>query len=370
MNTGDIRRYAKVDKYGCTAIHLKDLFYDKSFFILTYSNRRTMSKKSILITGAAGFAGHHVVEHILKTTDYDVTVLDKLTYASNGMDRLRDIKALENSRLKMLAGDFSEELSVGIKREIGSPEFIIHMGAETHVDNSIIDPYPFVKANVVGTMHMLNFAREVQPKTFLYFSTDEVFGPAPEGVFYKEDDRYNCTNPYAAAKAGGEQLAMAYATSYGINVLVTHTMNLFGERQHPEKFIPLVIRKVMQGESITIHADKTRTNAGQRHYIHCRNMADAVMFILNKDWKRDKINIVGEKEVNNLDLAKTIANILGKPLIYEMVDFHSSRPGHDLRYALDGTKLTELGWVQPKGFEESLEKTIRWTLNHPEWYKI
>jgi len=329
-----------------------------------------MSKKSILLTGGAGFAGHHVVEHILKTTDYDVTILDKLTYASNGMDRLRDIKALGNSRLKMLTGDFSQAISVGIMKEIGEPEFIIHMGAETHVDNSIVDPYPFVRTNVLGTMHMLELAKKLQPKTFLYFSTDEVFGPAPEGVSYKEDDRYNCTNPYAATKAGGEQLAMAYATSYSMNVLVTHTMNLFGERQHPEKFIPLIVRKVLAGETITIHADKARQNAGKRHYIHCRNMADAVMFLLGKDWERSKINIVGEKEVDNLTLAKTIASILGKPILYEMVDFHSSRPGHDLRYALDGSKLAELGWVQPKGFEESLEKTIRWTLDHPEWYKM
>jgi len=327
-----------------------------------------MSKKSILLTGGAGFAGHHVVEHILKKTDYDVIVLDTLTYASNGMDRLRDIRAIGDSRIRVLSANFINPLSDGVKKEIGSPEFIIHMGAETHVDNSIKNALPFVMSNVVGTMNMLEYAREVQPKTFLYFSTDEVFGPAPDGVSYKEYDRYNCTNPYSATKAGGEELAMSYATCYGLNVLVTHTMNLFGERQHPEKFIPLVIRKVMAGESVTIHSDSAKTSAGKRHYIHCRNMADAVMFLLSKDWKRDKVNIVGEKEVDNLTLAQTIADIIGKPLIYEMTDFHSSRPGHDLRYALDGTKLTELGWNQPKGFEESLEKTIRWTLERPNWY--
>lgn len=321
----------------------------------------------ILLTGGAGFAGHHVVEHILKNTDHDIVVLDKLTYASNGLDRLREIKALGHSRLKVLAADFNQPISVGVKREIGNPQFIIHMGAETHVDNSIANPGPFVIANVVGTMQMLNYAKEVQPETFVYFSTDEVFGPAPKGVFFKEDDRYNSTNPYAASKAGGEQLAMAYATTYGLNVLVTHTMNLFGERQNKEKFIPLVIHKILNHEIVTIHADKTKTKAGQRHYIHCRNMADALLFLLGKSWKRDKVNIVGEKEVDNLTLAQMIAAFVGQPLFYEMVDFHSSRPGHDLRYALDGSKLEGLGWKQPKNFEESLRKTVEWTLAHPEW---
>jgi dTDP-glucose 4,6-dehydratase len=324
----------------------------------------------ILITGGAGFAGHHVVEHILKNTPYDVVVLDKLTYASNGLDRLRDIKALGNKRLKVLSADFSLPLSVGVKREIGEPEFIIHMGAETHVDNSIKDAEPFVRANVMGTMNMLEYAREVKPKTFVYFSTDEVFGPAPEGVAYKEEDRYNCTNPYAATKAGGEQLAMSYATAYGLNVLVTHTMNLFGERQHPEKFIPLVINKVLAGETVYIHADKTKTKSGKRFYIHCRNMADALLFLLAHEWKRDKVNIVGEREIDNLSLAQSIASFLHKPLHYELVDFHSSRPGHDLRYALDGTKLAELGWKSPAGFQKSLERTIMWTVDHPEWLRM
>ena len=278
----------------------------------------------ILITGGAGFAGHHVVEHILKNTTHKVVVLDRLSYASNGLERLRDIKVLGNSRLRVLTADFTLPLSIGVKKEIGEPEIIVHMGAETHVDNSIKDARPFVMSNVLGTMNMLEYAREVTPKTFVYFSTDEVFGPAPEGVAYKEGDRYNCTNPYSASKAGGEQLALSYATAYGLNVLVTHTMNLFGERQNAEKFIPLVMKKVLAGETVIIHADKTKTSAGKRHYIHCRNMADALLFMLQRDWRRDIINVVGEREVDNLTLAQMIADIIGKPLHYEMTDFHSS----------------------------------------------
>jgi len=145
-------------------------------------------------------------------------------------------------------------------------------------------------------------------------------------------------------------------------------MNLVGERQHREKFVPLVIRKVLLGETVAIHADKTKTQAGKRHYLHCRNMAAALLFLLEQGQvRRDKINIVGEKEYDNLSLAQLIAGFVGKPLKYEMVSWHESRPGHDLRYALDGTKLSAMGFKYPVGFEQSLEKTVRWTLDHPHW---
>lgn len=255
-----------------------------------------------------------------------------------------------------------------MKTEIGQVDYILHIGAETHVDNSIEDPEPFVRSNVLGTMHLLNFARK-QPnlKWFVYFSTDEVFGPAPEGVKYKEWDRYNSGNPYAASKAGGEELALAYANTYKLPLFITHTMNCYGERQHPEKFIPKVIKSVLKGETVTIHADQTKTKAGSRFYIHCRNVADALLFLLDHAEQREKYNIVGEKEIDNLELAKFIAKVVGKPLKYELTDFHSQRPGHDLRYALDGDKLKSMGWEPPKTIEDSLKKTIEWTLEREDW---
>ena len=327
----------------------------------------------ILITGGAGFAGHHVVEHILKNTDWRIVVWDKLNYASNGFDRLRDIDAFDDRRVQILTVDFSQPISYGVGRETGYPDYIVHMGAETHVDNSIVDPYPFVMSNVVGTYNMLQYARQVMDanlRDFIYFSTDEVFGPAPPGVFYKEWDRYNSGNPYSATKAAGEELCLAYSNTYKLPVSITHTMNLFGERQHPEKFIPLVVRKVLAGKPVTIHADKTKTKAGSRFYIHCRTMADALLHVIYYGGFRDKYNIVGEREVDNLELAQMIANIVGKPLVYEMVDFHSSRPGHDLRYALDGSKMKEMGWEVPIHFEKSLEKTIKWMLDNPRWLEV
>ncbi len=326
-------------------------------------------KKRVLITGGAGFAGHHLIEHILVKTDWEIVVVDKLNYASMGFDRLRDIKAYTDKRVLTLSTDISQLASEGFLREIGKIHYFIHMAAETHVDNSITDPGKFVQANVMGTYGALELARNIDSlENFVYFSTDEVFGPAPEGVFYKEWDRYNCTNPYSATKAGGEELALAYANTYGLPVIITHTMNLFGERQHPEKYIPLVMNSVLEGKTIKIHSNPDKTKAGTRHYIHCRNMSDALMFILNKGpWQREKFNIVGEKEVDNLTLAQMIADIIGKPLKYEMVDFHSSRPGHDLRYALDGSKLAEMGWEPPVNFENSLKKSVLWTLKNPNW---
>jgi dTDP-glucose 4,6-dehydratase len=322
----------------------------------------------ILITGICGFIGHHTAEHLLLNTDWDIVGIDRLSYAANGYDRLRDAIGYPHKRVTLFASDFTQAFPCGLVKEIGEVDYILHMGAETHVDNSIKCPESFVFANVVGTMRVLDFARlQKNLKKFIYFSTDEVFGPAPQGTNYKEWDRYNSTNPYSASKAGGEELCLAYSNTYKIPLAITHTMNAFGERQHPEKFIPMIINKVVKGELVTIHSNPSKTKAGSRFYIHCRNIASAILFLLRCSQDRDKYNIVGEKEVDNLEMAKFIARILDKPLNYEMVDFHSSRPGHDLRYALDGHKMEDLGWNIPKTFEQSLEKTIKWYLENPKW---
>jgi dTDP-glucose 4,6-dehydratase len=332
--------------------------------------------KTILITGGAGFAGHHLVEHLLKNTDWDIIILDKLSYASNGFDRLRDIQAYTDSRVKTFATPLDKLNEAGIEKEIGNVNFIVHMAASTHVDNSITNPYEFIESNVLGTYHILEFARrQSNLEKFIYFSTDEVFGPAPVGTNYKEWDRYNSGNPYSATKAGGEELALAWSNTFKVPVFVTHTMNLFGERQHPEKYIPLVIKKVLTGETVMVHGTPDKKNSGTRFYIHCRNMSAAVLHLLKNQpftGKADKFNIVGEKEVSNLQLAQLIADILGKPLNYEIVDFHSSRPGHDLRYALDGSKLRSLGWAPPNTFEESLTKTVNWMIDpeNKKWLNL
>ncbi|MFH1770161.1 MAG: GDP-mannose 4,6-dehydratase [archaeon] len=330
----------------------------------------------VLITGACGFVGHHLVEHFLKNTDWEIVVFDRLSYASSGFDRLRDIEAFDDKRVMILTADFTAEIGNGLAKEIGDVEYILHLGANSHVDNSITNPLSFERANVLGTMYMLEFAKTVPNlKKFLYFGTDEVYGTAPVGVNYKEGDRFNPGNPYAASKAAAECFCYSYANTYKLPIIITNTMNVIGERQHPEKFVPMVIKRALSGEVVTIHSNKEKTKAGSRFYIHGRNVADAVLFILqntdetldNIDASKGKFNIVGEIELDNLELAQMIAKAVGKPLKYEMVDFHSSRPGHDLRYALDGSKLAKIGWKPPVDFEASLKKTVDWTLKNRRW---
>lgn len=323
----------------------------------------------ILITGGAGFLGHHLVEHVLKNTDWEIVVLDSLNYSTGGFDKLRDIKVFDEKRVQVLTADIRFPISPGIAKEIGTVNYIAHLAAETHVDNSIKSPGIFVETNVVGTFNLLEYARSLEGlEKFAYFSTDEVFGPA-FAYSYAEWDRYNSTNPYSATKAAGEELCLAWANTYKLPVLITHCMNLFGERQHVEKFIPGTIRKILQGDTVLIHSYPDKQRSGSRFYLHARTASDALLFLLDTpgSGNRDKYNITGQRELGNLTLARMIADLLDSQLRFEMVDFHSSRPGHDLRYALDGRKLECMGWKSPISFEDSLEKTVKWYKSNPRW---
>lgn len=320
--------------------------------------------KLVIVTGGAGFVGHHFVEHLLKNTDWNIAVFDKLSYSSSGFDRIRDINAFDNKRVFCYTIDITQEIPIGIYQETKNASAVFHFAAESHVDNSIEDPIKFIKSNVLGTGRILNFARLLNNlDCFFFMSTDEVFGPATNGVEYAEWDRYHCTNPYSATKAGAEELTLAFINTYSIPGFISHCMNIFGERQHSEKFIPMCIKKILKGEKIPIHANENLTMSGSRFYIHARNVSDAILFLYNKYENGDKYNIVGEREVTNLDLALKIGDILGKDVKYEMVNFHSSRPGHDLRYALDGRKLDYVGWKAPIDFESSLEKMVKWSID-------
>ena len=336
--------------------------------------------KKALITGGAGFIAHHLIGKILRDTDWDIITLDRLDYSGN-LNRLHDLMLSfpesTRARVKIVHHDLKADLNPLVRSEIGKVDYILHLAAGSHVDRSIEYPMEFVLDNVVGTCNILEFARtQDNLERFVYFSTDEVFGPAPNGIKYKENDRYNSTNPYSASKAGGEELAVAYENTYGLPVYITHTMNVFGERQHPEKYIPMCIRKIRDGETVTIHSDSTRTIPGSRHYIHAEDVSDAILFLVNYQgtfeptWggaKCSKFNIVGAEELNNLELAQIIADAQGKELNYDLVDFHSSRPGHDLRYALDGDKMKQLGWIPSKTVKERISEVTNWTLNNTRW---
>tara|TARA_B100001093_G_scaffold215569_1_gene206884 strand:- start:9168 stop:10193 length:1026 start_codon:yes stop_codon:yes gene_type:complete len=341
-----------------------------------------MSKK-ILITGGAGFIAHHLIDKILSTTDWEIITLDRLDFSGN-LNRLNEVVSSfeqdNRKRVKVVYHDLKAELNPEISATIGKVDLIAHLAAGSHVDRSIKYPIEFVRDNVLGTAHILDYARKLDNlERFAYFSTDEIFGPAPKGINYKENDRYNSTNPYSASKAGAEELVVAFENTYGLPSFITHTMNVFGERQNPEKYIPMVIKKVRDNELVTVHANSKKTIAGSRHYIHAEDVADALLFLYNYDIssigsdhtgaKCQKFNIVGKDEIDNLELAKFIAKTQNKKLNYEMVDFHSQRPGHDLRYALDGSKMANMGWTPQSAFDR-LETTINWTLKNDRWLSI
>ena len=323
----------------------------------------------IVITGGCGFIGHHFVEHVFKNTDWDIVIIDRLSYASNGFERLRDTETLNNNRIKVFTCDLILPLSEGIIKEIGEVDYIVHMAAETHVDNSIKTPALFLDNNIKSTFNLLEYARNYLPnlKTFFYFSTDEVFGPALGDTLYKEWDRHKPTNPYSASKSAAEQICIAYENTYKTPLMIVNVMNAFGERQHVEKFIPLCMKKLLNNEKIYIHSYPDKKTSGTRFYIHGRNIAAAVLFLIKNGEIGEKYNISGEKEVSNLEMAQYIAKFMDKELDYEMVDFHSDRPGHDLRYGLDGSKLFNMGFSLPLNFEESLRKTVEWTLKNQKW---
>lgn len=322
-----------------------------------------VDEKTILVTGGCGFIGHHLVEHLIMNTSWNVVIIDKLTYASAGFKRLRDTGVYENPRLRVFTYDLATPFDEGLVLELGPIHYIVHMAAETHVDNSIERPVETILNNVMNTVHLLEYARRLDSlEKFIYFSTDEVFGPALGDTLYKEWDRHRPTNPYSSSKSAAEQICISYENTYKLPVLICNVMNVFGERQNVEKFIPLCVKKILAGETIEIHSYPGCVDSGTRFYIHARNVANAVYFLLEHGEIGDKYNITGEKEVSNLEMAQQIATILGKELHYKMVDFHESRPGHDLRYGLDGSKLLNMGWHLPVAFEESLAKMVHWTI--------
>ena len=329
--------------------------------------------KNILITGGCGFIGHHLVEHLIINTDWNITVIDKLSYASMGFKRLKEPifnNCIKTDRLKILTWDLTNEISIGLCKELQNIQIIVHMAAETHVDNSIETPVPFIHNNIMSTVNILEYARQLKNlETFFYFSTDEVYGPALGDKMFKEDERHNPTNPYSASKSGAEQICVAYHNTYKLPIIRVNVMNAFGEKQHIEKFIPKVIKTILNNETVYIHSYPDKKKSGTRYYIHARNIAAGVLFLLEKGKIGESYNLTGEKEISNLYMAKYIAQIMNKELKYEMVDFHSSRPGHDLRYGLDGSKMFNMEWSLPVNFEDSLKKTVIWTLNNPDWLK-
>lgn len=325
-----------------------------------------------LITGGCGFVASHCCEHLLVNTDWNITVLDALTYAGDPA-RLYDAGKFHHTRIRIFWHDLNAPIMPTLARRIGDVDYVVNMASNSHIDASIADPVPFVKNNVNIALHMLDYARQFPMlKAFFQVSTDETVGSVKPGEILKEWAPTNPSNPYSASKAAQECISIAYWRTYGVPVIIGNIMNNFGERQDREKFVPKCVRAIAAGEEIVLHG--TPDNIGSRYYLHARNTSDAILFLLqrqpsiypNTD-RPDRYNIVGDRRVDNLEMAKRIASILGLPLRYRFEHNPRSRPGHDLHYGLDGSKLTALGWKPPVDFDTSLERTIQWMAANPIW---
>lgn len=374
-----------------------------------------MSKR-LLLTGAAGFIGSHCVQYWLENTDWEIIGLDSFRHKGT-YTRLNcildDLPSDVCSRFKIYYHDLNVPIDSALENLIMGRSidergvvttrplhYIVNMASDSAVERSTTDPTHCMRNNYELTINMLEFARRVKPQTFVQISTDEVYGEAsgdPRDPGHREWDTILPSNPYAASKAAQEAVAIAYWRTYDVPVVLTNTMNIIGEMQDPEKFLPRIIQCVIKNEEIPIYADPVVKpggnfvdqfypsnhvdqngqywNIGSRVYLDARNKADALKFILNLPVARysqgaskpDRYNICGDVELNNLELAQKVAEILGSPLNAKLVPSESARPGYDRRYALDGHKLREIGWQQPITLSDTLQRVVRWTVGHNEW---
>jgi len=333
--------------------------------------------KRLLLTGIAGSIGYHFAVHFLHNTDWNIVGVASFRHRgwADRIDELLKSHPEYSSRLTMVTHDLVGPMSSMTKKKIGHIDYIINLAALSDVEASIHDPVTYIQNNVWLTLNLLEYAREVKPQAFVQFSTDEVYGPTDGKHLYKEWDAIVPSNPYAASKACQEAIAISYWRTYNIPVVITNTMNNFGEMQQSSKYPVMIQKAIESGQEVTIHGE-ANGEIGSRSYVHSRNVADAVLHILArppymhkplKVDKPDRYNIAGDKQLNNLELAQTIAKLMGKELKYTLVESHVQRPGHDPHYGLDDTKLKATGWQPPMSFEESLKNTITWQQQHKAW---
>lgn len=331
--------------------------------------------KTILITGGCGFLGHHLVEHILKNTDYNIKILDSLSYAGN-LHHLTDIKIWEKEykRVHFIWHDFKAPITNEIDKRIGEIDYIVHLAAETHVDRSLVDCIPFVMSNVLGTANLLNWLKTkknwMENGKGIIFSTDEVFGNAEINESFEENSPYRPSNPYAATKVGEEALAYSFIHSYKLPLMILRCTNLFGERQNPEKFIPLTIRNAFLEKEITIHVNHNKLPS-LRQWVHCRTVSDAICFLLNKGKTKEFYHVVGE-EKNVSEIVSIICKAINKVPKITFKNCDTCRPGHDFRYSIQNNNLFKLGWKSNIDLNESLIKTSRWSImkGNIQWLQI
>ena len=327
----------------------------------------------ILVTGGAGFIGSHVVRRFVnKYPEYSIYNIDVLTYAGN-FENLKDIEAKEN--YTFLHGDITDEKYINSIFNTYKFDAVIHLAAESHVDRSIADPLMFAKTNIIGTINLLNAFNSLwknnwEGKRFYHISTDEVYGSLRESGLFKETTAFNPNSPYAASKAGSDHFVRAYGETYDMPYVISNCSNNYGPYQFPEKLIPLCINNILNNKSLPIYGDGKNT----RDWLYVIDHASAIDLIFHKGKDSETYNVGGFNECKNIDLVKLLCQQVDKKLkrklgtSEKLITFVKDRPGHDLRYAIDASKLNRaLGWLPSVNFEEGLSKTIDWYLTHEDW---
>lgn len=319
----------------------------------------------ILVTGGAGFIGGNFVHHMVKKyPEHMVINLDLLTYAGN----LETLKPVEDKpNYKFVRGDIADRGFIMDLFEKERPDIVVNFAAESHVDRSISDPGIFVQTNVMGTQVLLDAAKEFWVKRYHQVSTDEVYGDLPldrPDLFFREDTPLHTSSPYSSSKASADLFVLAYYRTYGLPVTISRCSNNYGPYHFPEKLIPLIISRALADEKLPVYGKGENV----RDWLHVSDHCDAIDLIIHNGRVGEVYNVGGHNEKTNLEVVKTILKALGKP--ESLIEFVTDRPGHDLRYAIDPTKLeTELGWKPKYTFETGIRQTIQWYLDNREWWE-
>jgi dTDP-glucose 4,6-dehydratase len=331
--------------------------------------------KKILITGGAGFIGSHVIRRFVTTyNDYQIFNLDALTYAGN-LENIADIENAPN--YNFIKGDIVDADFITELFQKHQFDGVLHLAAESHVDRSIIDPLSFVKTNVIGTVNLLNAAKEIwkdnfEGKRFYHISTDEVYGSLGATGLFTETTSYDPNSPYSASKASSDHFVRSYGETYGLPYVITNCSNNYGPNHFPEKLIPLFINNIIHNKPLPVYGDGKYT----RDWLFVEDHAIAIDLVFHKGKNHETYNIGGFNEWQNIDLVKLLCDQMNKKLgraageSEKLITYVKDRPGHDLRYAIDATKINkELGWKPSVTFEQGLEKTITWYLENEDWLK-
>jgi len=310
----------------------------------------------MLITGGAGFIGSEFVRQAVRK-GHQVAVVDKLTYAGD-LERLNEVR----KDITFYKADISNQEFIEHIFEKENPEVVVHFAAESHVDRSLLDPYPFISSNVLGTQVLLEVSKAKGVELFVNMSTDEVYGDLGKEGSFTEESPLKPNSPYSTTKASADMLGRAYYRSFGLPVVTIRASNNYGPWQYPEKFVPVIILKALHDEKIPVYGDGTNV----REWLYVTDCAEGIMAAIDRGKAGEIYNIGSKEEKQNIEVAKAILKLLGKG--EELIEFVKDRPGHDFRYSLDTTKAKrELGWEAKTSFDEGLKKTVEWYIEHLKW---